>query len=105
MPVATIIQAVSPPSILLAGAGACAKAGAAVSQSVTANPTRRPIPVRMTVASLRLVMSCREVSWRSKRVVVRLAGADADRVLERRDEDLAVADLAGARRGGERLDH
>ena len=33
----------------------------------------------------------------SQRVVVGLAGADAHRVIDRCDENLAVADLAGAR--------
>ena len=36
--------------------------------------------------------------------LVGLAGADADRALERDDEDLAVADLAGAAAGAERVD-
>src|SRR5450432_3757681 len=44
--------------------------------------------------------SCRA----SKGVLAGLAGADADHLLERRDEDLAVADLARARGGFDRLD-
>src|ERR1700734_3072253 len=39
-----------------------------------------------------------------KRVAVGFAGADAYGMVERHDENLAVADLAGARRGGDRLD-
>src|SRR5215471_14516155 len=41
---------------------------------------------------------------RSKRVAVGFPGPDAQRVIERRDEDLAVADLAGARIGGDDVD-
>src|SRR5688500_11474763 len=39
------------------------------------------------------------------RVLVLLAGADAQRGFDRRDEDLAVADAAGLGGGGDRLDH
>src|SRR5579872_2088904 len=41
----------------------------------------------------------------SERVSVFFAGADAHSLLERIDENLAVADLAGTRRGGDRFDH
>src|SRR5580704_2115591 len=44
-------------------------------------------------------------AWRLKRVLVRLARADPDRRVEAVDEDLAVADLACARRGDDRFDH
>src|SRR5437870_268252 len=37
-------------------------------------------------------------------VYVAFAGADADGLLERADEDFSVADLAGAGRGGDRFD-
>src|SRR5579859_1682150 len=37
-------------------------------------------------------------------VLAGLAGADAHHLLERRDEDLSVADLSGARRGLDGLD-
>src|SRR5690606_19066095 len=40
-----------------------------------------------------------------ERVRVDFAGADAHRLVDRNDEDLAVADLAGARGAGQRLDH
>src|ERR1700722_4007903 len=43
-------------------------------------------------------------AWRLKRVFVRLARADPDRRVEVVDEDLAVADLACARRSDNRLD-
>src|SRR5579883_365568 len=39
-----------------------------------------------------------------ERVGAAFTGADADRLLDRRDEDLAVADLAGVRRLLDRLD-
>src|SRR3984885_1172402 len=42
---------------------------------------------------------------RLKRVLVRLARADPDRRVEAVDEDLAVADLACARRSDDRFDH
>src|SRR5688572_1891808 len=41
----------------------------------------------------------------SERVLARLAGADADHLLEAGDEDLAVTDLPGARRAFDGLDH
>src|SRR2546423_13925478 len=41
---------------------------------------------------------------RSDGVFVRLAGADAHHLLDRGDEDLAVADLAGLRRLDDRVD-
>src|SRR5690606_18965689 len=41
---------------------------------------------------------------RSERVAVGFAGADAHRLVEAVDEDLAVADLPGAGGGGDRLD-
>src|SRR6202046_2012289 len=44
-------------------------------------------------------------AWRLKRVLVRLASADPDRRVEAVDEDLAVADLACARRGDDCFDH
>src|ERR1019366_6282399 len=44
--------------------------------------------------------SCRALEG----VLAGLAGADANDLLERRDEDLAVTDLAGARRRLNRLD-
>src|SRR5262249_31526174 len=40
----------------------------------------------------------------SERVAIGLAGADAQRVIDLRDEDLAVADLTGARIRGDDLD-
>ena len=39
-----------------------------------------------------------------ERVLAALAGADADRFLDGGDEDLSVADAAGARDGRDRLD-
>ena len=41
---------------------------------------------------------------RLQRVVATLASANADRLLYRRDENLAVTDLVGARCGDDRLD-
>src|ERR1700722_16644290 len=41
----------------------------------------------------------------SNRVAVGLAGADAHRVVDRADEDLAIADLAGLGRGQDGGDH
>ena len=44
------------------------------------------------------------VAWRSDRVRAGFAGADADRLVDRRDENLAVADAAGLRGLADRLD-
>src|SRR5579871_6786776 len=52
---------------------------------------------------------CIRLGWvqlaRLQRVAVGLAGADAHRLLDRRDKDFAVADLAGLGGGADRLDH
>ena len=54
---------------------------------------------------VRELRSGRDEAQRSERVFVLFAGADAHRRVEVVDEDLAVADLAGARSGDDRLDH
>src|SRR5260370_39035321 len=52
-----------------------------------------------------VVAGALEKLWkRLQRVAVGLAGADAQGVIDRRHEDFSVADLAGARIGGDDLD-
>src|SRR5690349_16727395 len=123
--VATIIQATSP--LLATGAGAAdaaadaagaaseaAAAGAAATaeaasgaEAACANEvplkprTARP-RARVAMSFFMLVVSC---VLASKRVLARLAGPDADHLLQRRHEDLAVTDLAGAGRGLDGFDH
>src|ERR1043166_4144060 len=115
--VAAIIQAVSPASIFDAGAPASISAKAGVANTAgNANAARRdrffmvgPPGCRSCLSSWPR-LTARTWSWILgpwilKRVRVGLAGADAQRVLDVDDEDLAVADLPGLCRGGDRLDH
>src|SRR3546814_7818856 len=89
--VAVIIQAVSPLSTV--GAASCAQAGSAV-KSATPKPATLKIFQPGVIASPLFL----------KRIVVGLAGPDAHRAADIEDEDLAVADRAGGRRGLDRLD-
>src|SRR5437868_2278216 len=89
--VAAIIHAVSPASIF--DADACASAGVA-SVSNTSGARRA-----------RTFMACPPGrNAKLQRVRIRLPGADAQRVLDFDDKNLAVTDLAGLRRTGDRLD-
>src|SRR5689334_22027566 len=101
MPVATIIHAVSAPSIF----GVCARAGETVAQSASAVPTtrRHARPLMPYPPGCGCCGRC--AAPRLKRVAVGLAGADAHRMIEGGDEDLAVTDLPGARRRAQRFDH
>src|SRR5690606_17327495 len=65
-----------------------------VSTAVPRGHSRRHRPPRRRTA----------LRGRSNRLIARLAGADAVHLLELRDEDLAVTDLAGLRRLDDRLD-
>src|SRR4029450_6336636 len=87
------IQAVSPVSSLGFSSAASASAG---SSSVPAAP--RPASSGLSLSFIVYVPWI--VAWftdaGSQRLGAGLAGADADRLLDAGDEDLAVADLAGA---------
>src|SRR5258707_10504911 len=95
------IQAVSPLSIFGLSSAASASAGR-TSAMVPARPPNAELSFRFIVLPSRLKL----LAWSAglKRVDAGLASADADRLLDGRDEDLAVADLAGARRPADRLD-
>ena len=69
-----------------------------------ASAAARPVNIRGSFMVLDSEMVV-EGAWRLKRVLVLLARADPHRRVEVVDEDLAVADLAGARRGDDRFDH
>src|SRR3954466_3492155 len=103
--VATSIQAVSP--LFGTGAGGAA-AAAAVWASAGSARSASASPPRPAARNVRSLMGSNLkgvlVLVRSERVGIGLAGADADGALERHDEDLAVADLAGPGRSGDRLD-
>src|SRR3954462_13121364 len=119
-PVAAIIQAVSPASIL--DAGVCAKAGVTAN---SASGARRSKVFMVSPPSLlrharpcaghpRLPSHAKDVDGRDKPghdakplqpVGISLVGADAQRVLDLDDENLAIADLAGLGGPGDRLDH
>src|SRR3954453_17595457 len=94
-----IIHAVSAASIL--AAAVCAQAGAPVAASASnaiAHAMRmRDVFVVMVVPPLHALkrLMPAPVMTGSERVGVGFAGTDAHRVFDRRDEDLAVADLAG----------
>src|SRR5689334_5786007 len=122
---ATIIQATSPlfgcgagaadagaaaAAVAVAAAGAAvagvavAAAGAAVAaEAASSAASEAPAKPRPARPRARIAMSCFMVGlpWlrrASERVLAGLARADADDLFESRDEHLAVADLAGARR-------
>src|SRR5665213_18331 len=102
-PVAAIIQAVS--ALSMVGAAAlCAKADDVVSVAasvidVTAKRCSARI-ISFPPEFIELYACCFEL----ERVDVGFAGADAHGLLDRRHEDFSVADLAGARGIGERVD-
>src|SRR5580765_3316081 len=110
------IHAVSPLLATRAGAAAAA-AGAAAAVSVVvvwpkAAPAQTTAPARPRESATRAprevrmdFMRCFPVKGMKESESVRafFAGADADRLVERRDENLAVADLAGAGDGSDRV--
>src|SRR5687768_5257675 len=118
--VATSIQAVSP--LLATGAEAAAAgaeaasagadaAGAAAAGADAAVACANDVPARPSKArpsvmeAMSFLMLMVFVLCGLQRVLAGLAGADANHLFERGDEDLSVADLAGACRGLDRLDH
>src|SRR5438552_437636 len=114
------IQAVSPRSIFdPAGAGEAGAAGAALLGGAAGCWARTALAVAPSTSSVsrarvsrftRISLGCRRRAPRpavgeSKRGLISLARADADRRLHRRHEDLAVADVAGLGRGRHDLGH
>src|SRR5437762_352427 len=95
------IQAVSPLSILGLSSAASASAGR-TSATVPARPPNAALNLSFIVLPSRLAL--RACLAALKRVDAGLASADTDRLFNTCDEDLAVADLAGARRLADRLD-
>src|SRR6478609_4914292 len=92
--VATSIQAVSPLfGTGVAAAAPCARAAAAenATSAAPASPAFSEVYSFIAINSL--------VGRQPKGLVVALAGAEADRNLNGRDENLAIADLAGLGRG------
>src|SRR5580704_4671958 len=80
--------------------------GARPMKTAAASAGARPLSKRVSFmgSGLRIWKGKRR-AWRLKRVLVRLARADPHRRVEVVDEDLAVADLAGARGSDDRFDH
>src|SRR3954465_3662273 len=114
--VADSIQAVSPlltvGSAAAAGAaaGACAISANATSKAIKQRHRAKTIvaspasPRRVGVLSVMVEAPVRDrCGMRLQRCSVGLAGADAHGVVERDNEDLAVTDLAGLGRPGDRL--
>src|SRR5437588_218809 len=111
------IQAVSPELIIgggVASAGACARAVPPVARSAANAGKSEKRVIRYFILTSpdgsvdrKSAAQCMSVipSVASERVGVGLAGADADGVLDGDDEDLAGADLTGAGRRGDRVDH
>src|ERR1700722_3248172 len=89
------IQAVSPESTL---GGSSANAGVASSRSGSMAATTHE-------SRCRIIVMVSPTLCRSECGGVGLAGADAHRPFDVDDKDLAVADLAGVRCLGDRLDH
>src|ERR1700722_19466148 len=90
-----------------AGALFCAIAAGAARpmKTAAASAGARPVNKRVSFMVQDSESGRGSGAWRLKRVLVRLAGADPDRRVEAVDEDLAVADLACARRSDDRFDH
>src|SRR3984957_3367589 len=99
-----------------AAAGAAAAGAAAGASSAREAPgLAKPMNAAIAKAGARpasilvsFIFELRSLEWflvSSERVSVFFAGANAHRLLERVDENLAVADLTGARRGRDGLDH
>src|SRR5690606_14332264 len=86
----------------VAGAVSWAKAGnASAAPSASAQRTVRPAEERLAIVMSAISM---EERGRSQRVGVCFAGADAHGLVDAVDEDLSVADLAGPRSSGDRID-
>src|SRR5690349_7864334 len=96
------MKAVSP--LFGTGAAGAAAVWASAAAAVAAN-TAPTSPARNGVLKFIVGNSWTEGSRGSEGVAVGFAGADANGLLDRRDEDLAVTDLAGPGCGGDRLDH
>src|SRR5664279_1018031 len=95
------IHAVSPVSSLGFSSAASARTG----RSSAAAPARPPNAL-LNLSFIVLPSRLELLSWFAglQRVDARFASADADRLLDRHDEDLAVTDLAGARCLADHLD-
>src|SRR5579859_7373668 len=108
-PVETRIQAVWPESRcgVTAAAGSAAPGGVASwakarpAASSEATPTAIALPARI----VRFIISKPPKTSCLQRVIVGFARADADRLHDVEDEDLAIADLAGLGGGLDRLHH
>src|SRR5215470_11202269 len=99
-------HAVSPESILGAGAaaGAAAAGGAAGvwAQTTPLTPSAAALSSSTaTVSGNALIAHCPPCSTRSQGTLVALSGADPDRRVHGMDEDLAVTDVPRLGRGGE----
>ena len=103
--VEVIIQAVSPEFSGSLGAAAARPRPLSAASAPSAGE-RSPSPAFFNVSILMFKSPFgRAVVAALQRVAIRFAGADAHGLLERRDENLAVADLAGLGLGDDRVDH
>src|SRR4051812_42128893 len=87
-----------------AGAASCAKAATLPSAARASVPRRAARPVVFKVEGIFIELSIGIRVRRSERVAVCFAGADAHRLVDAENEDLAVADLAGLGSGCDRFD-
>src|SRR5437868_8398676 len=87
-----------------AGAASCAKAATLPNAARASEPRRAARPVVFKVEEIFIELSIGIRVRRSERVGVCFAGADAHRLIDAENEDLAVADLAGLGRGGDGFD-
>src|SRR5688572_6389482 len=103
------IQATSP--LLGVGAGALASSffasalAAGLSSGAAGLSCASTAPVKAIATTMATHANSFFIAFSSERSRIGFAGADADDFLERHDEDLAVADLAGVRGPFDRLDH
>src|SRR3954454_12208177 len=93
--VETSIQVVSP--LLTVGAAAAASCARAGLRAARPNPSAPSAGRRSGRNFIGFKLRNDRMNGKSKGVDIGLARADADRPFERGDENLAVADLAGAR--------
>src|SRR5262245_23303819 len=92
----TVAVYMKPMSALLAVGASCANAGSATSESAAAAPSMPAMRVnKREVISLTPLSFARLVLLMSKRCIVGFTRADAERMVDWRDEDFSIADLAG----------
>src|ERR1700750_2051912 len=100
-----IIQAVSPEFSGSLGASAAKAAPAVIASVPRPASAAKPAFFKVSILMFSPLLDVLSALKALQRVTIRFAGADTHDLLERRDENLSVADLACLRLGGDRIDH